>query len=182
MDELDPIKSLGLLRSRLNNNSHVEVIGESADVWKASFLFFPPVIAEDLERVKSRWKLPSSYEQFLLYSNGAELFIDDTYGQWGFSLYGVNDILIKNTHWQSLYDGWSNSFLVFAECLGDADLLILDTNRHSLSLPNECYVLDGDTGDPVHTWQKNIIAKSFAQWLDRLIIAQGSKYWRWIVK
>ncbi|GHO61741.1 SMI1/KNR4 family protein [Ktedonobacter sp. SOSP1-52] len=180
MDELDPIKVLGLLRSKLSNDSYLEVTGEGAYVWRASFSFFPPATVEDLERLKSYWKLPSSYEQFLLYSNGAELFIDDRYGQWGFSLYAVNDILIKNTHWQSLYDDWSSSFLVFAECLGDADLLILDTNRHSLSLPHECYVLDGDTGYPVKTWQKNIIAKSFVQWLDRLIVAQGSKYWHWI--
>ena len=171
------LNAIKLVQSKLDKSSHLEVISERAHCWNASFSFEPPAKGANLELVKTRWRLPQTYEQFLLHHDGALLYNDDVYGQWGFNLYGTSVLLEKNALWQSLYeDGWSPFFLVFAETLGDSDLLLLDTKPQADSYA-ESYVLDGDTGYPVSTW--NPIARSFGAWLDHLVVAQGAKYWRW---
>lgn len=170
------INALKLLRSLLDETSHVEVISEKAYQWVAHFSFQPPAQAEEIMPIKARWELPSSYEQFLLYSNGAFLYHEDIYGQWGFQLYGTHELLDKNMQWQGLYDDWVSSYLAFAESLGDSDILLLDTARIS-PLTKEGCVVDGDTGYSAPTWR--VIAPSFGHWLDRLVVAQGAKYWRW---
>ena len=170
------VTAIKLLQSKLDASSHLEVMSEKARCWRASFSFEPPVKLESLEQIQTRWPIPLSYEQFLLYCDGALLYYDDVYGQWGFRFYGTSELLAKNALWQKLYDGWSSSFLVFAESLGDSDLLLIDANRQS-DIAGESCVLDGDTGYPVSTWR--VIARSFGDWLDRLVVAQGAKYWRW---
>jgi hypothetical protein len=173
---IEGLNSLKLIQSKLDTESHLEVISEGARCWKAFFAFEPSAKKEELEPIQARWSLPRTYEQFLRYTNGALLYYDDVYGQWGFQFYGTKELLTKNALWQSLYSGWSTSYLAFAESRGDADLLLLDTSRPS-NIASECYVIDGDTGYPAHTWQP--IGQSFGKWLARLVVAQGAKYWRW---
>jgi hypothetical protein len=176
-DTHEGLNAIQLVQSKLDKSSHLEVISERANCWNAYFSFEPPAKMENLERVKARWQLPQTYEQFLIHYDGALLYNDDNYGQWGFKLYGTSELIEKNALWQSLYeDGWSPFFLVFAETLGDADLLLLDTKLQA-DPTAESYVLDGDTGYPVSTWYP--IARSFGEWLDHLVVAQGAKYWRW---
>lgn len=175
-NRVEGLNSLKLIQSKLDAESHLEVISEGTRCWKAFFAFESPAKEEELEPIQARWSLPRTYEQFLLYTNGALLYYDDVYGQWGFQFYGAKELVAKNVLWQSLYAGWSTSYLVFAESKGDSDLLLLDTSRPS-DIVGECYVIDGDTGYPVHTWQP--ISRSFGKWLTRLVVAQGTKYWRW---
>lgn len=173
----DGLNAIKAVQSKLDSSSHLEVLSERGRRWKAYFSFSSPASEESLTPVLTKWRLPPTYQQFLLYSNGALLYNDDVYGQWGFQLYGVDELLPKNDLWRGLYsDGWSPSYLVFAESLGDSDLLLLDTERFS-NIDEECYVTDGDTGYPVRTWRT--IAPSFGVWLGRLVVAQGAKYWRW---
>ena len=181
-NEYNGLTALAAVRAKLDADSYLEVIQEGGYCWKAHFTFGDPATVEAVEEVKKQLKeqfylpLPPAYEQFLLHYNGALLYYDDIYGQWGFRLYGTSELISKNTLWRSLYDGWSPDYLVFAECLGDSDLLLLDTKQRS-NLTGESYVLDGDTGYPVKTWR--VIARSFGDWLDRLVVVQGAKYWRW---
>jgi len=42
---------------------------------------------------------------------------------------------------------------------------------------NDCRVIDGDSGYLPQEWKA--VARSFGDWLDRLVVAQGTKYWRW---
>lgn len=170
------VNAMKLLQSMIDETSHLDVLGEKANRWKAHFSFQDPASAEDIQSIRAVWEIPASYEQFLDCSNGALLYNDDIYGQWGFCLYGTGELVSKNKLWQDLYHGWSSSYLVFAESLGDSDLLLLDTKQIS-SLTGECCVLDGDTGYATNTWR--VIAPSFGHWLDRLVVAQGAKYWRW---
>jgi len=173
------LKALVALRGILDATSHVEVIQEGGYCWKAHCLFADPAPTEALEVFKKQLPvpLPQAYEHFLRYTNGALLYHDDVYGQWGFRLYGIEESVSARLKRQAPYGSqWPLSYLLFGESLGDADLLILDTAM-SVKEGSDCYVIDGDSGYPPSTWTP--AARSFDTWLDRLVVAQGAKYWRW---
>src|SRR6266700_2972996 len=73
-------------------------------------------------------------------------------------------------------NAWPTTYLIFAESFGDSDLLVLDASQ-SIDEGDDCHVIDGDSGYLPHEWR--LAARSFAKWLDRLVVAQGAKYWRW---
>jgi SMI1/KNR4 family protein SUKH-1 len=121
--------------------------------------------------------LPLMYERFLSQYDGALLYRDEMFGQWGFRLYGTGDLVSANARWKQRYNQeWPPSYVAFAESLGDGDLLILD-----IAQPNkqgtDCRVIDGDSGYQPREWKA--AARTFSDWLDRLVVAQGTKYWRW---
>jgi SMI1 / KNR4 family (SUKH-1) len=175
----DGLTALATLRSKLDTASYLEVIHEGGYAWKAHFVFNNPAMVEAIEVVKGKLQLPLliAYEQFLLHYDGALLYHADVYGQWGFRLYGTKDLLTTSMHKKKPYgNDWPPAYLVFAESLGDADLLVLDTAQ-TVNEGKDCRVIDGDSGYPPHMWKG--AARSFGDWLDRLVVAQGAKYWRW---
>jgi hypothetical protein len=173
------IAALKALRLKLDATSHLEVIHEGGYCWKAFFRFLPPATQEEIDTIKRQIgvPLPSAYEQFLKDCNGAMLYQDDVYGQWGFHLYGTRELLSKNRERKKPYgEKWPDPFLIFAESLGDADLLVLDISRY-MQDRKDCEVVDGESGYGPDEWK--MIAHGFSDWLDRLVVAQGAKYWRW---
>lgn len=171
--------ALEALRSKLNASAHLEVIHEGGEIWRAHFAFGSPTTVEDLEAMKGQvhLPLPLNYEQFLLHANGALLYHDDQFGQWGFQLYGTGDLVSINMDFQERYgDTWPPTYFVFAKSLGDTDRLILDIAQ-SVDNGRDCPVIDGDSGYQPSEWR--VAARSFSDWLDRLVVAQGAKYWRW---
>jgi len=175
----DGLAALKVLQSKLDTTLHLEVIHEGGYCWKAHFSFNDPASVEDLEVIKRQltMPLPLAYEQFLLHCNGALLYHDDVYGQWGFQLYGTRDLLMANASFKERYgNDWPPAYLVFAKSLGDVDRLILDTAQ-PVDNGRDCRVIDGDSGYRPQEWR--VAARSFGDWLDRLVVAQGAKYWRW---
>jgi hypothetical protein len=155
------------------------VIHEGGYCWKAHFTSNDPARPESLEVLKRQLPmlLPVNYERFLRQYDGALLYKDDEYGQWGFKLYGTMELISANTDFKKRYkDNWPLAYLVFAESLGDADGLILDTAQPA-DKGKDCRVIDGDSGEPLTEWVA--AAPSFGKWLERLVVAQGAKYWRW---
>lgn len=176
------LAALEALRRILDARSYLEVIHEGGYCWKAHFAFGPPATGEDIEAMKAELQvpLPHAYEQFLLLCDGALLYYDDVYGQWGFQLYRTRDLLTENVRWKERYEqDWCSSYLAFAESKGDADLLVLDTAQSKDNGKDYC-VIDGDSGYLPPKWR--VAAPSFSDWLDRLVVAQGAKYWRWYQK
>lgn len=175
----DGLTALVSLRSILDEKSSLEVIHENGYLWKAYFTFHDPAKLEDVTKLREQLNvlLPRAYENFLLHYDGAVLYYDDDYGQWGYQLYGTSDLIARNQHWKKRYGtDWPSTYLAFAESFGDADLLILDTNQLT-SEGNDCRVIDGDSGYLPSRW--TAIVPGFGDWLDRLVVAQGAKYWRW---
>ncbi len=89
------LDTLKLLRSKLDSASSLEVIHGDGPLFNAHFTFNPPAQTEEVDELKRslRVPLPIAYQQFLLQYNGAVLYYDDEYGQWGFKLYGTADFL-----------------------------------------------------------------------------------------
>ncbi|GER89971.1 hypothetical protein KDW_41330 [Dictyobacter vulcani] len=169
----DTLTEINMIKERLNEHSCIRVLDEEGDSWDAYFSFTLPAKEPEIADLESRWYIPPSYKQFLSVSNGAVLYKDVQYGQWGFYLYGTKDLITKNEQWHKLYSSLPNDYLVFAESLGDADFLIINTCHPEET--NECVIIGSDVGYEVSTWP--IIAQSFAEWLSYLVNSQGAKYW-----
>jgi len=177
--EYDSLRALAALRSKLDADASLEVMHEGGYSWRASFTFAAPAPLDEVQKIRAElsFPLPAAYEQFLLFTDGALLYHNKKNGQWGFHFYGVKELREKNAWWQQRYaESWSPSYFVFAESLGDADLLLLDGTKPTKD-SLDCRVLDGDSGYLPDEWEA--ASRSFDEWLDHLITAQGTKYWRW---
>jgi hypothetical protein len=163
---------LKALRARLDDSGAMTVQHENGYVWEASFEFYDPATADELQSLRNQGiALPEEFTAFLLYSNGALLFHDKEYGQWGFRLYATHELQEANHTFAARYPEAREKIpgiLVVAESLGDGDVI---TVNHA------GVVVDGDSGYSPQSWKP--IAKNFGSWLNYVIVAQGAKYWRW---
>lgn len=174
------IAAIMALRDIIDANSSLEVMANRGERWRASFSFGAPAELSSLELTQLQLgiRLPPAYIAFLRTWDGARLYTDAEYGQWGFWLYGTSDLMPMNTKWRKRYNtDWALTYVAFAESFGDADLLVLDTGQ-LVDDDQDCRVIDGDSGYKPAQWRA--AARSFDAWLERLVIAQGVKYWRWL--
>jgi len=173
------IKQIDYLKQKLAVVPSLEV-NHSGFVWQASFEWFTPATSETISEVEAQLNicLPSDYVAFLAQcTNGAMLFRDVQYGQWGFKLYPIEDLPKKQAFWQdSFQTGWQSEFLVFAEMLGEANALLLDL-RNIKENKMACPVVEANAIDSIDEWL--VASRSFHEWLDHLMVAQGAKYWEW---
>jgi hypothetical protein len=168
------MKTITALKSRLSSSNTLIVQSENAFVSEVGFFWNPPVSEDDLSRAVTKYNLvlPESYVNFLRISNGAELFKDLKYGQWGCQLLSLQEILETKAYYNQENPDFLNSYqYVFAKWIGDSDVTIFDTSK------TENYIIDIQECDKV---EESIIFKwDFEKWLDRYIVAQGAKYWQW---
>jgi len=171
------MKAFVSLKNRLTSENTLTVQSEGGYISEVGFEWKKAASKHELlnfER-KNSIVLPESFKEFLLLSNGATLFKDIKYGQWGCTIYGLDDLLeITNKAKTWGYDINSN-WLVFASWIGDCDVLIFDLRKSRNNENN--YIIDGNSSESVNDWQP--IKGDFSKWFDRLVVAQGCKYWRW---
>jgi hypothetical protein len=170
---------VSLLRQRASADNRIEV-AHGGHLWTAGFEWFPPVsnvTILEAQRQLSK-SLPKDYVAFLSHiSNGALMFHDLEYGQWGFKIYDSSELLEKQRLWQHSLEGkWRSHFVAFAENLGEEYVMVFDLER-SIMNGLSCAVVQGSPYDPVDNW--SIASRSFHEWLDHLVTAQGAKYWEW---
>ncbi len=116
--------------------------------------------------------------RFALRANGLLLFYDIQYGQWGYKLYGTEELIERGAFWaENLIRGRSSQFLAFGETIGDSHALLFDLHKPSGNRES-CAVIEGNVYDPISNWPAT--SRSFHEWLDHLITAQGDKYWEWM--
>ena len=168
-----------LLRQRLAVDNKLEVVHDG-HLWTATFKWVPPATVESIAEIQKQLgrSLPKDYVDFLSYiSNGAVLFYDPQYGQWGFKIYGAPEILEKQDMWESTLKGkWRPHLIAFAENFGDEYVMAFDLQRPTKDSVS-CAVIQGGPYDPVDKWP--VASRSFHKWLDHLVTAQGAKYWEW---
>jgi hypothetical protein len=144
--------------------------------WVAKFEWFLPF--NDRKEVETSVKLPDDYYFFITQiSNGAILFYDIEYGQWGFKIYSIEELDERQQFWQLGFPNnmWGNRLIAFAESYGDANVLAFDLDHPTRNGENFA-ILEGCI-DPFEKWP--IVSRSFHEWLDHLVTAQGAKYWNW---
>ena len=170
------MNTIDTLRKRLKGNRLV-VQNEDGFVSEVAFEWNEPTTEEEIRIFEKQHSimLPRSYREFLKISNGAVLFKDIEYGQWGCRILGLSELHSTTLDMKTWGCELPSSFLVFATWLGDLDVLLFDLKR--LETNEKSYIIDGEQGVKVEEW--SVINGDFSKWLDRLVIAQGTKYWRW---
>jgi hypothetical protein len=173
----DAIKAL---RKQLPSSQQMEIT-HSGHVWKASFQWSKPSATKIAQEVNALFndRLAKDYIEFLeQISNGAVLFYDSEFGQWGFELYGTDKLVVKQKLWQkSIPIKWETGFIAFGEMFGEPNALVFDLSKPSIN--HDSYaVLEASALDPIEYWP--LASRSFHAWLDHLITAQGDKYWSWL--
>jgi hypothetical protein len=170
------MKPIEVLKTRLLNNK-LMIQNEDGFTAEVEFEWNPPINDEEISKfeLETGFTLPDSYKRFLKVSNGATLFKDTKYGQWGCVLLGLNDMRLVTNEVKDRGYELDNLWVVFATWLGDGDVLVFDLSKYKSG--ERDYILDGDQGYQTDEWE--YIKDDFAKWVDRLIVAQGAKYWRW---
>ncbi|MCC7361266.1 MAG: SMI1/KNR4 family protein [Anaerolineales bacterium] len=170
---------IALLRQRLTQHGTLDVM-HASHLWTVTFEWLQPAAKSQVETAEDLIgiALPKDYAEFLTnVSNGATLFKDIKYGQWGFKLYGTDEVVTKQQFWGINFPKtWNTRLLAFAETLGEANVLVLNLDRGSRD-SSGCAVLEGNAIDPVSNWPT--LSRTFHEWLDHLVTAQGDKYWEW---
>jgi hypothetical protein len=173
------MNSIKLLRERTKQNRDFEVV-HSDHVWQASFQWTEPATNEKIQEIYKIFgnRIPNDYIKFLSeVSNGATLFYDNEYGQWGYKLFGTEDLAEKQKLWQSSIPiDWESRFVAFCELYGEAHVMSFDLSRFSKN--NHSFaVVEATALDSIEDW--TLASRSFQEWIDHLITAQGDKYWLW---
>jgi hypothetical protein len=167
------------LRKVIGDSDVLQIIHPGA-VWNASFVWNPPIalsVVKSLELLLEK-DLPQDYVIFLTQiSDGALLYYDSKYGQWGYRIYCTQEINERQARWKDVFaDSWMQSFLAIGKIVDEDHPIIVDNEvRSQDGLGNQ--LIEGNPLDPLEYWLR--MSSSFHEWLDHLITAQGAKFWDW---
>lgn len=167
------------LQNCLRDNENFEV-NHAGFRWSSSFQWFPPITIDEINsaEISEGITIPTDYKVFLSnISNGAILFYDEKFGQWGYKLFSLTELIDKQDYWKkNLPNSINPIHLAFGETIGEANVLIFDLTRPSIK-GRSFAVLEANAYDPPDEWP--IMSRSYHEWLDHLITSQGDKYWGW---
>ncbi|MBA4495059.1 SMI1/KNR4 family protein [Paenactinomyces guangxiensis] len=159
-------KTLTGLKKRLVDNKLI-VQNEEGLVEEMRFQFQRPATEEEIQKFTRTTgvRLPEDYQAFLRIHNGAVLFQPWFGGQ--FELYGVSEI-IEHKKSGLFQESW------YPIGYQDGGHLLIDGEKAN----------EGEN-DYLIWWHSSIfddaqnLGLNFELWLDRFVIAQGTKYWIW---
>jgi len=116
---------------------------------------------------------PADVREFWLTTRSATLFKDQLYGQWGVEVLEPAEALAETSRQAALRSrDFVRSDLVLARFFGDSDLIVVACDSQRSDFGSVRIALPIDKRDD---WP--VAAKSFGEFLERLVKAQGDKYW-----
>lgn len=114
--------------------------------------------------------------EFYKISNGAYLFEDVIYGQWGLILLDLYFIEIKTKEFMLDYrDDFVFGDYIIGEFLGDNDLLLLRLDKTKEDYGS---IIVANRMDSREEWKK--VESNFRNFIVNFAINEGQKYWQWI--
>ncbi len=163
------MKSIEKLQKSLPENNIIEI--KLNNVFTIRYEFKWNKSAPDSEIQKAtkdiKYNLPKDYIDFLKITNGAILYYDSKYGQWGYEFYPIKKIVKETIDLRKLGYEIPEHIFMFARCFGDSDMILIDTEKKA--------IIYGEGSLPYDKWE--VIANSFEEFMDKLIESQGKKYW-----
>lgn len=167
------------LRKALGDKNTLQIVHPDS-IWIASFSWSAPISQSQIDIVDESIEIKIPKDLILFwrqFSDGALLYYDQKCGQWGFKIYGSTEIVDQQFRWKNMFrDQWPPNLTAIGESIDDAHPLIAifkSTDHGGMD-----YTLyEGNPLNPMDYWVR--IATSFSEWIDRLITAQGAKYWDW---
>jgi SMI1/KNR4 family protein SUKH-1 len=172
------LAAISALRRLLDGREEMLVINRRGDLSPRTFAFGPPSSEETVAEVERELQVtfPAAYRTLLLAYDGLTLF-EDT-GLWGFRILGTTDLVAAQESYRGMHRRipWPPTYVVVAHSIGDLDALVMDTARTTRD-GTDCVVLDAAAEERADQW--HVAASSMSQWVDCLIVSQGSKFWLW---
>jgi hypothetical protein len=134
-------------------------------------LFFPGLEQQDFFDELN--KLPVDFRAFLAVSNGASLFKDEQYGQWGLELFDFSECVRATDFFQKerAKDKKAGD-LIIGRFLGDSDYLLLRCDSTSSDFG---YIVVVNALDVRDDWYS--VATNFFDFVKKFSEKQGDKYW-----
>jgi hypothetical protein len=134
---------------------------------------FGPPISDEAEIESLPVRVSRDLRDIWHVAQRAELFKDKQYGQWGIEILSPTDAAVETERQRrERARDFHRSDLVVGRFFGDSDLLVLRCEERSADYGSIRVALPID---PRADWPT--IASTFDQFLERLIEAQGDKYW-----
>jgi hypothetical protein len=157
--------TLEALKKRLYSKGLLEVQQEKGYVGKMKVTFNSPATEKELQKLP--FIVPEDYEEFLRLHNGGLIFSHPKYGR-GFELFTIDEILEHRAilgydypdNWFPIAYGYDGCYLIVTDkVVGNGYLYVMDTG---------------------YNFEDNMfIGMTFEDWLEKIVIAQGSKFWEW---
>jgi hypothetical protein len=127
--------------------------------------------ADTLEQVPLN--LPEDIREFWLTARSATLFKDRQFGQWGIEVLDPDEALRQTSRQMAARPSdFMSSDLVFARFFGDSDLVVIACDPEQSNFGSVTIALPIDRRPDWH-----VAARSFGEFLEKLVEAQGDKYW-----
>ncbi len=159
------MKSLKELQKTLDENNRLEVQLKSDFIVQYEFKWNKGANDTQLQKISD--KCPTDYVDFLKFTNGAILYYDTKYGQWGYEFFSIEQMLKETISTRDLGYELPESCFVIARCFGDSDLILINLENSS--------IIYGEGSLPYKEWET--IATTFEEFIDKLIASKGNKYW-----
>ncbi|WP_338018899.1 SMI1/KNR4 family protein [Brevibacillus agri] len=133
-------------------------------------MFNPPAPESKFEQFSkdTGWSLPAGYKDFLSVHNGARLFRHIKNGG-GYELLSLEEI--KENHLDYMPKHW------YPISINNGDYIFIDSNR--VKEGRDDYLVRFDHDNDVSPQIGSHMKMNFENWLERLIIAQGTEFWHW---
>ncbi|MDM1020966.1 SMI1/KNR4 family protein [Acinetobacter sp. VNK23] len=116
--------------------------------------------------------LPQSFVDFYALANGAFLFEDVVYGQWGLQLLDVFLILQETNYFMQENKDYAQGDLIIAKFLGDSDFLLLRTDPTKNDYGSMMIVMPLESRN---NWNK--IELNFYDFIKEYVNNFGQKFW-----
>lgn len=117
--------------------------------------------------------LSLEFKEFLIFSNGADLFKDEAYGQWGVKIFNIAELELSIKYCkESRSKEFIKGDLVIGEFYGDSDLLILRCDPDNKDFGCVLVALPFDNRSD---WYQ--VSNSFEVFLRNYVDFEGDKFW-----
>lgn len=167
------------LRKALGDNSNLQII-HPGSIWTAAFIWNNPIDNDQkkVAEIQNQFAIPEDLIMFWTQiADGATLYYDQKYGQWGYKIYSSSEFQNQQLKWKQLMgENWDSNLTAIGEIIDNVHPIIARFNDKS-SEYRSYTLFEGNPLDPNDFWI--IMALSFHEWVDRLITAQGAKFWDW---
>ena len=112
--------------------------------------------------------IPKQYIEFLLYSNGMELYNYDNID--GLKLLSIQELETHTDYSINTFeDDWQDNILIFAKIIGEDNYLGFRINDQY------CEIIDCYFEQMPSDWE--VIDGTFDEFLTKYLISNGNKYW-----
>ena len=136
--------------------------------------FRPGANADDLSMRTENFDLPAEILEFWSHSNGAILFGERNYGQWGLEILAIERILPATAEYRSERPkDFKEGDVVVGKFIGDSELLVIRTDKQCEDYGAVTVV---DPIDRRSDWF--VVAKNFTTFLAEFARSEGEKYWQ----